>query len=424
MPHPEKKRQRLEGHGCNNDEAAADNYFQASIESLSGDVLANVFGFLLPVDIMNARLNRKMREAAKITIIPLSYEFVVDSLSRYNFMRVMIAALPNLQKITLNNFNDYYEIDKYVDGEDPDINVLISNGYRTAHDIEIISNFAKLRELTLSYAPLNGRYPCFFNFPLLQKLSIGPVYLKFDLEMLAGLPSLKELQLCQMAHQFASGNLNSLRALKETLEKVHIRNCNGVGGDFMNLAVFPRLKELDLFSTAVTGDIRHIGDKDFPSIEELFLPKGVNGGFGHQFQRISDAHDVIRTLHLLKKQRPEKFLKDFYGRLSRNSPEWYGWDPQDPLNEEEEWSHSAPFFTSFVRAGTRVGYRWRTFDGIPCEVNWLDPEPNRKSTGYGKYMEELQKIEGQVNTFKGFHQPPPQEEYIRLMIEHGGFFTA
>ncbi len=69
MPHPEMKKQRLEGHGCNNDEAATDNNeFVVSIESLiSGDVLANIFGFLLPQEIMCARLNRKMREAAKIS---------------------------------------------------------------------------------------------------------------------------------------------------------------------------------------------------------------------------------------------------------------------------------------------------------------------------------------------------------------------
>ena len=30
-------------------------------------------------------------------------------------------------------------------------------------------------------------------------------------------------------------------------------------------------------------------------------------------------------------------------------------------------------------------------------------------------MEELQKIEGQVDFFKGFHQPPPQEEFQRIL---------
>jgi hypothetical protein len=47
-------------------------------------------------------------------------------------------------------------------------------------------------------------------------------------------------------------------------------------------------------------------------------------------------------------------------------------------------------------------------------VNWLDPEPDRESSDYRTYMEELQKIEGQVTTFKGFHQPPTQEEFERI----------
>src|SRR6056300_1450038 len=119
MLHPEMKRQRLEVEGsrCNNDEAAADNNDLASIESLSVDVLANILGFLIPADIMQARLNNKMREAAKITIVPPTYELVVDSVGNCNAMSVMATALPNLQKITLRYIDGEH---KYVDGEDPD----------------------------------------------------------------------------------------------------------------------------------------------------------------------------------------------------------------------------------------------------------------------------------------------------------------
>ena len=108
------------------------------------------------------------------------------------------------------------------------------NGLHTIHDIEFLSNFRKLRSLTISRAPLNGRYPVLFNFPLLQKLTILYCYdLKLDLEMLAGLPLLKDL-FCY-DDPLLTGNISSLRVLKDTLEKVDIQSCHNVGGNFMDL---------------------------------------------------------------------------------------------------------------------------------------------------------------------------------------------
>ena len=37
------------------------------------------------------------------------------------------------------------------------------------HDINIISNFSKLRILEIYRVELNGRYPVLFNFPLLHR---------------------------------------------------------------------------------------------------------------------------------------------------------------------------------------------------------------------------------------------------------------
>ena len=133
-----------------------------------------------------------------------------------------------------------------------------------AHDIEVISNFSKLRILEIDSTTmigtrlpllLNGRYPFLFNsFPLLHKLRISHCYyLKWDLEMLAGFPLLKELYCWQ--NRSLTGNISSLRVLKDTLEKVKIFSCENVEGKFMDLADFPRLKKLDLYKTAVTGDI-------------------------------------------------------------------------------------------------------------------------------------------------------------------------
>ncbi len=420
MLHPEKKRQRLQGHGCNDDdgEAATDNNdlgydnndFQASIESLSGDILANILGFLLPRDIMNARVNRKMREVAKITIVPPTYELVVDSVERYNAMSVMATALPNLPKIILGDLESAI---KYVDGEDPDEELASRTASRTAHDIGIISNFTKLRELQIMssfFRQLNGRYPCLFNFPLLQMLSIDGRFssnrLKFDLEMLSGLPSLKVFDCGLQKH--LTGNLNSLRVLKDTLEYVCIESSGPVKGNFMDLADFPHLEVLDLRDTAVTGDIRDIGEKDFPSLKLLALPKGVNGGIGREFQHISDAQDVVRIPYLFQKQRPEIVLKDWYAMLSSN-------DFPDMYEVESYDIEYAPISIALVRAGTRLGYQWTTSSEDSCEVNWLDPEPDRESADHRIYMEELQEIEGQVTTFKGFHQPPTQEEFERIV---------
>ncbi len=413
MPPPEKKRQRLEGHQCNDAALVADNNnndFLASIENLSGDVIGNIFGFLLPQEIMRARLNRKLREAAKITIVPLT-DFVVDSLRKYNAMSVIAAALPNLQRIALGYLGDQH---KYVDGEDPDEEEAVRTVNYTTHDVGIIASFTNLRELKIEYgygtllAPLNGRYPCFFNFPHLQKLTILHCkHLKLNLGVLAGLPSLKELNLSCI--KLLNGNLNSLRALKDTLEKLEITCSYHVEGNFMDLADFPRLKELDLCWTAVTGGIQDIGEKDFPSLTVLALLNG-NGGVEQVFQRISDAQDVARIPYLFQKQRPEIVLKKWYAKLSDDSPDSYefvadGYEPDfDPV------------FITLVRAGSRCGYRWENAIEDPCEVNWLDPEPDRESSDYGKYMEELQEIVPRgVNYFEGFYQRPAQEEFERIL---------
>jgi hypothetical protein len=195
-------------------------------------------------------------------------------------------------------------------------------------------------------------------------------------------------------------------------------------GNFMDLADFLYLNELDLEGTVVTGDIRDIGENDFPSLEKLILPKSVYGGFACEFQRISDAEDAIRTLYLLSKRRlPNSFI-GWYCLLSENSPDRYDVNVFDYDGVYDVYAEDdlTPFFIVLVRAGTRVGYRWETNNGNACEMNWLDPEPDRESADYGKYMEELQRIsfhgrplEERVKIFKGFHQPPTQEEFERIL---------
>jgi hypothetical protein len=401
---------------------SADDVVSVTIDQLEDNLLADVFGWLRVEEIMGKRgVCKKWKEAVKKTIVPPT-KFWVESVEKYNAMAVMTRALPNLQQIAIRGFRE--DGHNWSDGEDSNEAAAAYTADWTTHDIEITSNFSKLRILTLYSASLNGRYPFLFNFPLLQILSISECcYLKWDLEMLAGLPSLKELH-CYRSTDRLTGNISSLRVLKGTLEKVKIFSCDNVEGNFMDLADFPHLKELRLDDTAVTGDIRDIGENDFSSLEELILPRNVYGGFGYEFQRISDGRDLAAAVYLLKKQRRalrmDDSLSNWFAFLSRESPDRY----------ESPDGNSPPFNIQFVQAGSRLGYQWyanplgcsaaAALRGNTCEVNWLDPEPDREGSDYGKYIEELQKIERRVGFYRRFHQPPTEEEYERLLDEHYG----
>ena len=396
MSHPQNKKQRFT-------DSSTD---QMAVGHLNVELLANILGYLDLKEIMqNRRVCKKFKEAVKITIVPLT-DFRVGSVEKYNDMLVMATEMPNLQQITLTSLG---VIDhKYIDGEDTfDFSAVFpfNPPQQTELDLEIISNFSKLRILKIAMnAPLSGRYPFLFNsFPLLEKFTIDTCFhLKWDLEMLAGFPVLRELDCIN--NFMVTGDINSLRVLKDTLERVRIGH--GVTGNFMDLADFPRLKKVDLHSTAVTGDIRDIGENDFLSLEELSLPERVYGGQGYKLQRISDAPDlIIRSLYLLKQQRRALKLEDWYGELSEDSPDWY----------EQTANYPPPFRIGFAKAGSRFGYQWIAGYQNCCEVKWLDPEPERESSDYGQYIEELQKIESQVNMFKGCHQPPTEEEYRSLV---------
>jgi hypothetical protein len=389
-----------------------------SAVQLGIDEVAYILSFLPLRKIMCLRrVNLTWREAARITTVPppdnTSTKFFVDSVKNYNAMNVMTTELPNLQQIAIGDLGRGH---KYYDGEDPDEEeaartthyIYRAGGVNVptrSHHIDIISNFSRLQSLEI-HAGLNGRYPFLFNsFPLLQKLSFDYCCnLKWDLEMLAGLPLLKELD-CEN-NPCLTGKISSLRVLKETLEKVHIDSCPGVEGNFMDLADFPHLRLLHLQRTAVTGDIRDIGNNDFSSLEALILPKGVYGGEGYMFQHISDGPDVVRAVYLLKKQRPTlKIMEYWYATLSEDSPDRY-----ESLEEDGD---TPPLDICFVIAASRIGYRWETDDSNPCEVIWLDPEPDRDSSDYAQYIEALQQIQ-QVNQYRGFHQPPTEEEYHRI----------
>jgi hypothetical protein len=411
-----KKPRLLEG-GQNNHAATVKflRHLDSSLNDLSVDELATIFGFLPPKQIMRMRrVSKRWGEAVKKSSVP-RVDFVVQDVPSYNAMNAMTGALPNLEKMTLSRLGwqqderGVFVRHKFVDGDDPDEKVASETTDWTANEIGIITRFKKLRILNFHGTQLNGRYPFLFNFPLLQRLQLWNChYLKFDLDMLAtGLPILKELSCLHDPRM--TGNINSLRALRPTLVKLKIYNCRQVEGDFMDMADFPCLKELNLNNTAVRGDVRKIRENDFAKLTQLDLPEGAYGGKGYEFQHVSDAPDLIRTLYLFKKNHPT-LLQDWYGKLSESSPDWY-----ESLDERD----SPPFYIFFVEAGSRVGYRWETVnDDQCCEVNWLDPEPSRDRSDYAEYIQDLQEMERQVNLYRGYYQPPSEEEYNRLYEEY------
>ncbi len=400
----------------------------AGFNKLSSNQTAVILGFLDYKNIMiSRRVSRKFCDAAKITIVPMycgsNYRYSevnlrVGSVKEYNGMRVMTAAVPNLQYLTIGYLGRGH---KYIDGEDPDKECARSTANKTTHNIGIISNFRKLRRLDIYNSPLNGRYPSLFNFPLLQVLDIDTSRLKWDLDMLVGLPSLKELR-CYDGK--VSGNIKSLRVLKRTLKVIRFNHCNNIEGKFTDLADFPRLKSLELnYCSNVAGDIRKLGSSDFPKLTKLELSEGVIGGRNYQFQRVSEVPSVINALYRLIRRDPSPFpnFNDLHlyrtWKLSRDSPDWY-----DAVGQQG--MPSPPHTVGFVRVGTRLGWRWLTSSygtlKNSCEIQWLDPEPGRESSGYEDYIRELESIQDDIFCFEGYDQPPTAEEYNQLCEEYYG----
>lgn len=367
------------------------------------DVVATIFECLGLNDLMRMRLVcTKWREAAKKTLVPMT-DFHVSNYKKYRAMAIMTTALPNLQQLSICNPDWEFT---YFDGEDPVRGVRVSE---EQFDINVISNFTKLRSLTIDpLDSLNGRYPSLFNFPLLEKLDMTRVfYMKWDLDMLSGFPSLRELHV--RFSPCLRGSVGSLRALKNTLEQVAITDCDNVRGDFMDLADFPRLTHLNLKNTAVTGDVREISENDFLSLKCTILPKTVVGGWGYQFQRISEVPSVINALYQCMRRDVDRTLfHGWTGYLSRESPDWY-----DGYHDYKCPDH--PFTINMVHTiGPRVGWRWTNEESDSCEINWLDPEPEVNTS----YIKELQCIQKEIDFYKGYYEPPTESEYNRLCEEY------
>ena len=436
---------------------------------LSANMLAMIFGFLPVKEIMRSRrVCSDWKEAAKGTFVPFknycSYdEFNVWNTDTLRAMQAMTTALPNLQQLSISHIidSDAYKqqrliMHRYIVGDNPDYPINRRSRNLPPHDINIISNFKHLRKLEISNtAPLEGEYPVFFNFPLLQELTInsllcddppsyGHSYLKWDLTMLEGLPMLRYLECSELGG--VTGNVNSLSILKGTIEAIRITECHDIVGNFMDLADFPRLEWLDLTSTRVTGDIRDIGENDFKALNTLSLPRTVYGGSRYAFQTIAEVPDFINRIYPLAK----RMYVDTYWRLSNESPDFYD-DPNEVDYEDNRKDHQIPppFVCELINVGDiRMGWRWRCsfpndrredrvspyeedynmdIDYVEevelassCEINWLEPEPDRGSDDYEKYTHPLHRLKDTPTFYRGYHNPPTEEEYNRLRHEHFG----
>jgi len=107
---------------------------------LGTDELANIFGSLRPKDIMRARLNKKVKEAAtQTTIVP-----VAETIEN-NAMATMTTALPNFQQISLHDLRlPRY---KYSDGDDPAEQSVAETANFISLDIQMLSNFGKFENI-------------------------------------------------------------------------------------------------------------------------------------------------------------------------------------------------------------------------------------------------------------------------------------
>jgi hypothetical protein len=168
----------------------------------------------------------------------------------------------------------------------------------------------------------------------------------------------------------------------------------------------------------------------------LNLPHTVFGGMYYRFQLISDVPGFMQAIHLLLQRTPTLFEKypsfsrAFGWSLSEDSPDWYdawvGRTRSPPLGFGSDWdwddsvTPGPPFCLQFIQAGSRRGWSWCTGDEDEphsCEINWLDPEPSSESSVYEAYSRKLQCIERRVDFYRGYHQPPTEEEHRRLCSE-------
>ena len=390
-----------------------------AMNSLGVDEISSILGFLTWKDILRARVCKKWRDAARLTVVPPSRNIVdencwkdVPDLYVRNrgaalALEWLSDALPGMNAINfdfaLAETEDNYEIAEGGGVLDENARLI---------DLSVLSQFHGLQHLFLNETHFIGRMPFLFHFQHLKTLElVWNPGLQWDLDMLSGLPNLERLL---AAHNYSlTGNIRSMRGLRETLVCFDVYRCNEIEGNLHDLADFPKLEELNLFGTKVAGDIREIGSTDFTAVKNVQLPSGVYGGDDY-FRRVGDASAVMYARCAWKKRNPSLFT-DRQWSLSIESPDFH------TVMNIGDACRIPPYVAEIVQAGPRLGWRWtNSQNSSSCEVNWFDPEPQKGDAGYDDYLRELESIEQEVHFFRGFSKPPTRDQYQLLIQEAEG----
>ena len=405
-----------------------------AMNSLGVDEISSILGFLTWKDILRARVCKKWRDAARLTIVPPSRnaldeicwkdvpDYYVRNRGAALALEWLSDALPGMNAINFDftlGETDNFEIAQGEGFDDPmdEIEIAEVEGVENQDDpmdeharpidLSVLSQFHGLQRLFLKEIHLIGRMPFLFHFQHLKTLElVWKPSLQWDLAMLSGLPSLEHLR--ASFNDSLTGNIQSLRGLRETLVCFDVYDSHEIEGNLHDLADFPKLEKLNLFGTKVTGDIREIGPTDFTVIKNVQLPDGVYGG-DVVWQRVEDASVLMYARCVWKKRNPSLFTNSVCC-LSNESSDFY------PGTNADD-SRDPPFTVEIVQAGPRLGWRWRNYHRSSCEVNWFDPEPQTEDEGYDDYLTELESIEKEVNFFRGFSKPPTRDQYQLLIQE-------
>ena len=266
---------------------------------------------------------------------------------------------------------------------------------------------------------MNGSYPFLFDFPKLKILNLSNIQnLRWDLGMVSGLPSLKHL-VCPKNYKL-TGNTNSLRMLRNTLQRLELSGCTNVEGDLMDLADFPLLEEIIMSGTKINADTSQISPKDFLSISRIILAGDRFDGkkWERKLNSIEEAAGFYLARYPILKAHGQKntTMGIRVTALSKDSPDYYE-------STYDRSPYAPPLKAQFVEAGPRIGWRWLNyhpeslpgnFKEIACEINWLDPEPTPADDGYKSYLAAIQELRKDVDFFRGYLSPPTKEEHEKM----------
>ena len=169
-----------------------------------------------------------------------------------------------------------------MDGEDPNHETAEKTQGFTSYDVGLINDFKNLHIIVIKGAPLlNGRYRP-FHFQISGSYasatsSSNQTFPTFRLRVVFACAFVRfkwGLDIQASNNRGLSGNLQSLHVLKSTLCELMIRLCDGIDGDFMQLADFPQLEKVGLGDAKnVTGDALQINPlMHFPNLQILELP--------------------------------------------------------------------------------------------------------------------------------------------------------